>query len=196
MKNLFALAFLIMLTINSYGQTDPLPSLINLTLRYNIAQSRYEVYGRPTFSAANFNWGSAQVSIVAPAGVPNSAFTVTSVAGGGWDDVSQVYGPSVASAFDFHGIGSPGKKTDLVANQELLLFHFTIPGNTCVAGLRLFINGSDPVATASGMNGGDFTNVIYSINTNQQQTSLYQLNYDNTGTTCTTCNLVAATLSK
>lgn len=196
MKFLYSLSFLIMVSVSSYGQTTALPPLINLTLRHNISQNRYEVYGRPTFSQANFNWGSSQVSIVAPATVSNALFAVTSVTGGSWDDVSHVYAPAAAPSFDFHGIGSQGKKTDLVANQELLLFHFTIPGNNCVSGLRLFVNGSDPGAGAIGMSGGDFTNVIYSVDANQQQTSLYQFNYDNTGTTCTTCNLVAATLSK
>lgn len=196
MKILLALICLCMLSLSGYSQTGALPSQIGLTLRYNIAQSRYEVYGRPTFSQANFNWGSAQVSIVTPSSVANVAFTVTSAAGGSWDDISQAYSPSAASSSDFHGIGSQGKKTDLVANQELLLFSFTLPGNSCVPGLRLFVNGSDPAATAAGMNGGDFTNVVYTINANQQQTDLHPINYDNTGTTCTTCNLVAATLSK
>ncbi|MCX6218559.1 hypothetical protein [Spirosoma sp.] len=191
MKFLSSLIVLVGLAFTGYSQ-----GLIDLTLRYNIGQSRYEVYARPTFSQANFNWGSAQVSVAAPASIANSPFVVTSVAGGGWDDVSQVYAPAVASTLDFHGIGSQGKKIDLVTNQETLLFYFTLPQGNCVPGLRLYVNGSDPNSAGAGMQGGDFTNVVYTTSTNQQQTNLYQANYANTGTVCTVCNLVAPTLSK
>lgn len=166
---------------------------VDYTLRYNIGPSQYEVYARPTFSQAQYNWGSSQVSIVTPASVANSAFTITSVAAGGWTDNSQVY--SVQGS-DFHGVGSNGLKVDLVANQETLLFTFLLPGGACVPGLRLFVNGSDPDSSVPGMAGGDFSNTMYSANDLLGGTNIYQLNYANTGTVCTLCNLIAPTLSK
>lgn len=190
MKRLFLLTFLLLAVISTYAQSGQ----IDLTLRYNLAQSRYEVYARPNFSQTGFLWGSAQVSVVTPASVGNGAFNVTSHNAGAWDDNSQLYAPAAAPGLDFHGIGSTGRSTTLVANQELLLFSFTLPGNACVAGLRLFVNGSDPGSNPSTMP-GDFTNVVYVAAANNT-TSVYRANYVNTGTLCTDCVLVAPSLSK
>lgn len=192
MKLITFLLFFVGLTLQGYSQ-----NLIDLTLRYSAAQNRYEVYARPTFTQAQFNWGSSQVSIVTPAtSVSNTAFTVTSYFGGSWDDASQVYAPLSAPGSDFHGISSQGKKVDLVANQELMLFSFTLPLSVCVSGLRLFVNGGDPNSGATGMQGGDFTNVIYTTSISQSQTNVFQMVYANSGTSCTVCNLVAPSLSK
>jgi len=189
MKFLSAVVLFLTLAVSSYGQNQ-----IDLTLRYNLAQSRYEVYARPSFSQTDYLWGSSQVSIVAPSSVANAAFAVTSYEGGGWDDNSQIYAPLAASTLDFHGIGSPGKKITLIAGQEKMLFSFTLPGNTCANGLRLFVNGSDPASNAATMP-GDFTNVVYVAAANNT-TSVYRANYANTGTTCSACALVAPSLSK
>ncbi|MCY7358856.1 MAG: hypothetical protein LH609_15635 [Rudanella sp.] len=189
MKFIFAFACFLLLALTSKAQNQ-----LDLTLRYNIAQSRYEVYARPNFSQVDYLWGSSQVSVVTPASLANAAFAITSYEGGGWDDNSQLYGPSAASGSDFHGIGSPGKKITLVSGQEKLLFSFTLPGGVCVNGLRLFVNGSDPGSNPTAMP-GDFTNVVYVAAVNNT-TSVYRANYANTGTTCTACNLVAPSLSK
>ena len=187
MKIIYAFAFFLVTALSSYAQNN-----IDLTLRYSIAQSRYEVYARPNFTQANFLWGSSQVSVVAPASVADAAFTVIPVAAGAWSDTSPTYAPGAAPSFDFHGIGSNGQATSLTANQELLLFTFTLPGNACVAGLRLFVNGSDPASDPINMP-GDYTNVIYA---GGSVSNFYSMNYANTGTTCVVCNLVAPTLSK
>ena len=187
MKTLCLIIAFFAIGLTSYAQNT-----IDLTLRYNLAQSRYEVYARPNFSQTNFLWGSAQITVVAPASVANSAFSVVSVAAGGWNDPSPLYAPTAAPSLDFHGIGTTGNKTTVVANQELLLFTFTLPGNACVSGLRLFVNGSDPGPNPTTMS-GDFLNVIYAAGV---ATSFYDANYANTGTTCTACNLVAPSLSK
>jgi hypothetical protein len=192
MKYFTLLVFCIGLTLQGYSQ-----NVIDLTLRYSVALSRYEVYARPTFTQAQYNWGSSQITVVTPAAsVSDSPFTVTSFFGGGWDDASQVYAPLSAVGSDFHGISSQGKKVDLVANQELLLFAFTLPLSTCVSGLRLFVNGTDPNSGAAGMRGGDFTNVIYTTSVSQSQINVFQMVYANSGTNCTACNLVAPSLSK
>lgn len=187
MKIIHSLLFCLGVTLSSYAQNN-----VDLTLRYNLAQSRYEVYARPNFSQTDFLWGSSQITVVTPASLTNVAFSVSSLDAGGWDDSSPLYAPAAAPAYDFHGIGSSGKKANLVANQELLLFTFTLPGNACLPGLRLFVNGSDPSSNPTTMP-GDFTNVIYAAGV---VASFYNTNYANTGTTCTACNLVAPTLSK
>jgi hypothetical protein len=105
---------------------------------------------------------------------------VTSVNAGAWLDNSLVYAPAAQPANDFHGVGSNGAPVNLVANTEILLFHFTLPGGGCTDGLRLFVNGSDPNSAAAGMGGGDFGNTI----DNGNITDVYVANYNNTGTTC------------
>ncbi len=187
MKLFASLVFFLTVAFTSYGQNQ-----VDLTLRYNIAQSRYEVYAKPTFSQVDFLWGSSQISVVTPGSVANAAFVVASYDGGGWDDNSPVFAPTAAPSLDFHGIGSSGKKITLVANQEKLLFSFSLPGGACVNGLRLFVNGSDPASNAITMP-GDFANVIYAAGVS---TTYYRANYANTGTTCTACNLTAPSLSK
>ena len=187
MKKLVLLLCLLSMGFAGLAQT------VDYTLRYNIGLSRYEVYGRPNFTQAQYNWGSAQVSIVVPVVVANAAFAINSVAAGGWTDNSQVYG---VLGSDFHGVGSNGLKVDLTAGQETLLFTFVLPGGACLPGLRLFVNGTDPDSSFPGMLGGDFANTLYSANDILGATNLYLQNYANTGTVCTACNLTAPTLSK
>ena len=152
---------------------------LEFTLRYNIPLARYEVYARPSSTNATFAWGPSQISIVAPAIVPDAAFTITSVSAGAWQDNSIIIAPTVTPGFDYHGVGSLGAPTNLVMNVEKLIFHFTITGG-CYAGLRLFINGSDPNSAAPGMGGGDFSNTV-SDGLAQER---YIGNYNNLGTTC------------
>ncbi|GAB3022962.1 hypothetical protein [Spirosoma pulveris] len=166
---------------------------VDYTIRYNLTQTRYEVYARPNFTQPQYNWGSAQVTVVTPGSLANAAFTVTSVAAGGWTDNSDVF--DVQSS-DFHAIGSTGLKVNLTAGVETLLFTFTLPGGICLPGLRLFVNGTDPDSSAPGMMGGDFSNTMYSANDISGNSNLYVQNYANTGTVCTNCNLIAPTLSK
>lgn len=187
MKTLLLLVSLLGFAFTGQAQT------VDYTLRYNIGLSRYEVYAKPNFSQTQYNWGSAQVSVVVPAAVANSAFSINSVAAGGWTDNSQVYG---VQSSDFHGIGSNGLKVDLTSGQETLLFTFVLPGGACLPGLRLFVNGTDPDSSFPGMLGGDFANTMYSANDILGASNLYIQNYANTGTVCTTCNLTAPTLSK
>ncbi|MEZ0538343.1 hypothetical protein [Fibrella arboris] len=187
MKTLCLFVYLLCLGLTGMAQT------VEYTLRYNIPLSRYEVYGRPNFTQAQYNWGSAQVSVVTPSSLANAAFSINSVAAGGWTDNSQAYG---VLGSDFHGIGSNGLKVDLTSGVETLLFTFVLPGGVCLPGLRLFINGSDPDSSVAGMQGGDFANTMYSANDALGQTNLYLQNYANTGTVCTACNLTAPTLSK
>jgi hypothetical protein len=153
---------------------------IQLTLRYNIPQARYEVYARPDASNPSFTWGTSQISVVTPASVPDMALVVTSVNAGSWIDNSRIYAPAAQAANDFHGVGSSEAPVNLVANTEILIFHFTLPGGGCTDGLRLFINGTDPNSEAAGMGGGDFSNTI----DNGMNTEVYTSNYDNTGTSC------------
>lgn len=173
-----------------FSGTSLLAQNIELTLRYNLNLSRFEVYARPDATISGFTWGPSQVSLVVPASISNSAFTITSVNGGAWQDNSRVYAPSADPAHDFHGVGSLGAITDLVSGQEVLLFYFNLPLNDCTPGLRLFINGSDPDSEAPGMLGGDFGNTI----DNGLITDVYAGNYDNTGTESSPRDTISATI--
>ena len=75
------------------------------------------------------------------------------------------------------GCQTGGQLTNLVANEEILIFSFISPSGTCVNGLRLFVNGSDPDSSQPGMAGGDFNNSIDNGNFND----IYNANYNNSG---------------
>ncbi len=154
--------------------------LIDLTLKYNAASTRYEVYAKPNFTQNNFTWGPSQISVVVPNSFPDQALLLTSHAAGSWGDNSKIYAPQANTDFDFHGIDSAGALINFVANQEKLIFSFLSPTGTCEAGLRLFINGSDPSSSAPGMLGGDFSNTISGGNNEDS----YGTNYDNGGIVC------------
>ena len=158
---------------------------IQLNLRYNNAESRYEVYALPDATNPAFFWGPSQISVVAPNSVTDFPFLVTSVTAGAWQDNSQIYMPTADPTSDFHGVGSLGATIDFIANQEKLIFHFVLSGGGCVPGLRLFINGTDPGSSDPGMAGGDFSNTIFGVG-NAGAQEYYVGNYNNTGTTCDT----------
>jgi hypothetical protein len=156
---------------------------LEFSIRYNLMESRYDVYALPEESNTSFFWGPSQISVVVPVTVADSPFSVTSITGGAWQDNSDVYSPAVTPGFDYHGIGSLGASTPLQAGVELLIFHFTMPGANCVPGVRLYINGSDPNSGADGMQGGDFSNTIFGVGSSGGG-EYYVGNYDNNGTNC------------
>lgn len=174
-KMLLFSAFLVMQSLFAQQELD-------FTIRYDDTNSRYEVYAKPNFTQSNFTWGPSQISVLVPANFPDQALLITSHAGGSWGDNSIVYAPSSSPNYDFHGVQTGGQLTNLVANQEKLVFSFVSPSGSCVTGLRLFINGSDPNSSQPGMAGGDFANSI----DNGNLADIYNTNYNNTGSTCTT----------
>jgi hypothetical protein len=132
---------------------------ITLRLAFNADQNRYEVYAKPTFTAPNYTWGPSQVSVVLPADVADGSLAVRSTEAGLWLDQSAVFAPASAPNDDFHGFASQGGKTDLVANEEHLLFDFSMPQGF-VVGVRLFDNQIDPSSAHAGMQGGDFSSYL------------------------------------
>ncbi|SOE20526.1 hypothetical protein SAMN06298216_1015 [Spirosomataceae bacterium TFI 002] len=192
MKKVFVVVFLLAGLSSAYCQDTNM----DLTIRFNSVQQRYEVYAKPATSRS-YNLGPSQISIVFPAAVADQALTfgnnnLTSVNGGTWSDNSRIYAPSNTPAVDYHGFGSTGSPINLVAGQDLLMFHFTLSGG-CIAGLRIFENGVDPASNASAnMNGSDFGNTFPDANFIDHYNSVYA----NTGTSCTVeCNVSAPQLS-
>ncbi len=163
---------------------------IQFTVRWNIPNNRYEVFAKPNFTSTSFTWGPSQVGLVLPASTPNQAINVTSVNAGNWVDKSRVFAPLADTVHDFHGVVSDGDMTNLTNGVETLLFTFTLPDGQCRSGVRIFVNGSDPSSSASGMAGGDFKNTIFS------GVEAYGSNYNNTGTLCNNCNITAPELIK
>ena len=158
---------------------------VELNLRYNTVESRYELYARPDADDPTFFWGPSQISLVVPSSIPDLPLVITSVAAGAWQDNSQVYAPTVTPGVDYHGVGSLGAPVNFTANQEVLIFYFTIPGGGCMEGLRIYNNGADPTSSDPGMAGGDFSNTIFAIsNTMPAGGESYVGNYDNDGTEC------------
>lgn len=189
MKKIFLITVLGLISMASFAQNK-----IDLTVKWNAAQSRYEVYARPNFTNSSFTWGPSQITVVVPASAPNNSLTVTPQSAGTWGTVlnNQVFAPNADSAHDFYGVQSGGATVALSANTETLLYFFTFPNGQCIDGVRLFVNNSDPSSSASGMNGGDYKNAI----DNGLLTDVYNSNYNNTGTSCSTCNITAPELIK
>lgn len=173
-----ALFILCFLTNISIGYTQDL----DFTLRYNTADNQYEVFGRANNSQPNFFvGGGSQLSIVLPETVPNSPLIINTVAGGLWTDNSQIFAPAATPNVDYHGIASNGSFMDWVFGEEILLFTFNIPNQTCLDGIRLFDNDNDPNSSEPSMNGGDFQNYFANAFTFLDH---YRSNYNNIGTSC------------
>jgi hypothetical protein len=189
MKKILFLALCGFMSFTSFAQ-----GLIDLTVKWNATQSRYEVYARPNFTSASFTWGPSQVTVVVPATAPDALLTINSVNAGGWslNTSNQVFAPAASPNNDFNGVQSSGQSVALTANQETLLFTFTFSDGQCRDGVRLFVNSSDRSSSASGMKGGDYKNAI----DNGMVADVYNINFNNTGTTCTTCSITAPELIK
>ena len=148
---------------------------VNFTIRYNSISSEYEVYGTPDFDDPFFFvGGGSQLTVVLPDSVGDSPFAITTINGGIWVDNSQIYAPAADPIHDFHGIASNGSSLIFANDQELLLFTFSLPGDACLPGIRLFENDSDPQSNAPGMGGGDFNNFFANVFTFQDT---YHSNY-------------------
>jgi hypothetical protein len=133
-------------------------SQLRLRIAYNNTSAKYEVYANPTFTNARFTWGPSQITVVVPKEVADAPITARSVTGGVWLDQSNIFAPAAALDSDFHGFISQGAQTNLTANQELLLFDFSLP--KFLAGVRLFDPAKDPNSAAPGMRGGDFKSYV------------------------------------
>ncbi len=172
---LFFLAFFINQNVGKAQEVD-------FTLRYNATDNQYEVYGQPNFSQAQFFvGGGSQLSIVFPASIPNNPLVINTVEGGIWTDNSRIYAPSATPNLDYHGIASNGSFMDWTFGTETLLFTFSIPNETCVDGIRLFENGSDPSSAEPSMRGADFANYFANAFT---FADAYRSNYNNQGISC------------
>lgn len=190
MKKYFLIAAFMLSGLASFSQ-----GTIQLNLKWNSSASRYEVYARPNFTLSNFPWGPSQISVVVPNSSPDASLGITSIAAGSWTDNSKVYTTSAtvpAQTNDFHGVESNGSSISLTSGVETLIFTFIFNDGQCRDGVRLFVNNSDPGSNVSYMNGGDFRNSI----SNASLQDVYLSNYDNTGTICNPCNVVAPELIK
>lgn len=143
---------------------------ISLKIKYNSEENNYEVYAKTNFTRKNFLWGPSQITIVVPSTLPNEKLRIRNLDGGTWEDNSLIFAPEVSKKRDFHGLSSSGNKTDLVENNETLLFYFSLPEKVAVSEVQIFDNLKDPKSGDKGMNGGDFQNSI----TDDKGKELYQ----------------------
>ena len=189
MKKILFLAILGFMSLTSFAQ-----GTIDLSVKWNSALSRYEVYARPNFSSSSFTWGISQITVVVPASAPDALLSISSFNGGGWGLAAsnQVFAPASSPGNDFNGIQSSGQPVALTQGQETLLFTFTFADYLCRDGVRLFINNSDPASSALGMKGGDYKNAI----DNGLVADVYNINYNNAGTSCSACAITAPELIK
>jgi hypothetical protein len=143
---------------------------ITLKIKYNSEENNFGVYAKANFTRRNFLWGPSQITITLPASLPNEKLRIKNLDGGTWEDNSLIFAPEVNNTRDFHGLSSSGNKTDLVENNEILLFYFSISEKVVANEVRLFDNNKDPKSSDKGMNGGDFQNSI----TDDKGKELYQ----------------------
>lgn len=159
---------------------------LDFNLRYDIEMDRYEVYVRPDASDIDFQVNNARITVVTPA-LGNTSLMINDVLLD-WASTSSVNAPAAAPDNDFFDVVvSSGEQINLVANQEALLFYFSLDGG-CVDGVRLFENSTDPGPTESGMIGNDYSNSISAIG-NEGPGEYYDANYDNNGTSCSVASL-------
>ena len=189
MKKIFLITILGFMSMASFAQNK-----IDLTVKWNAAQNRYEVYAKPNFTNATFTWGTSQITVVVPASAPDNSLSLTSVNAGGWSIAAsnQIFAPPADLNHDFHAAQSIGQAVAFTANTEILLYYFTFSDGLCRDGVRLFVNGSDPSSSASGMKGGDYSNAI----DNGLLVDVYNSNYSNSGTSCLACSITAPELIK
>nr|WP_290934656.1 hypothetical protein [Haliscomenobacter sp.] len=116
--HLFSCLLFLFLGISATAQN------LQLTVRYSIPNTRYEVYALPSTSNATFFWGPSQISIVVPASVPNADLVITSVEAGAWDDNSNAFAPGAAPGSDFHGLGSLGAPVNFIRWTREIDFPF------------------------------------------------------------------------
>ncbi len=179
---------------NPLNPCDPNPSSpactvnpsVDFTIRFDAATCTFEVYALPNFTATDFFVASgSQIAIVLPSTVDDAPLVITSVNGGLWLDSSQVFAPAADTANDFHAISTDGSGFDFVEGEELLLFTFVLPNNTCCAeGTRLFNNDTDPQSDEPGMANGDFNNYCADVFVLDDY---YNDNYENNGIVCDPC---------
>lgn len=181
---------LLIITCATWTTSHAQQNSVQLNVRWNTQNNTYEVYAKPNFTQTNFTWGPSQIGIVLPDVTPDQPIGVTSLSAGTWTDKSRVFAPLADASHDFHGIVSDGDIVSFTNGVEKLIFTFILPDGQCRDGVRLFVNSSDPASSAAGMAGGDFKNTIFS------GTEAYAGNYNNTGTKCSTCNIVAPELIK
>jgi len=180
MRKLLQLALVVLFVFSFGGYLQG--QNIDFTLRFNATTSVYEVYGKPDFDDnAFFVGGGNQLSLLFPAAVNDAPIAIQTVNGGLWLDNSQIYAPAADPVHDFHSIASNGSIVTFVNDEELLLFTFSFPGNSCISNIRLFENETDPQSNDPGMGGGDFNNYFANI---FDFINYYNENYNNNGTIC------------
>lgn len=146
MKRFFALTSLLMFVTVMYAQVPDMRT----NLRYDDNLCRYEVYVEPSANYADFNMGPSQIVIAVPhdiiANYPttrSSAFNITTEEPSGaiWSIIDYADKDQIGSYdedYDYYSVAHLGGNLGaLTANQEILLFHFTLPNN-CIDGLRLW----------------------------------------------------------
>jgi hypothetical protein len=107
----------------------------------------------------------SKFSVVVPAAIANSAFTVVqnvNPPGMSWTQGNSIYAPAADPASDYHaftisGGGGGNAYPVFTVGTDILLFKFTIPHVGCENGVRCFINEIDPNSAQPGMSGIDFS---------------------------------------
>jgi len=145
---------------------------VDLSLRFNAEKTAYEIYAKPDFSKGEFLMGAgSQVTVLIPADFQNQPLIAIASHGNQWIDQSPTYAPSAQPKSDFHTFILQGGTFNFQANQETLLFSFSLPLNYDHKEVRLFVNQLDRNSTkklenyiANDVTLTDFYRQNYAIN--------------------------------
>ncbi|WP_238808491.1 hypothetical protein [Emticicia aquatica] len=146
---------------------------ICLTIKNNPSKNSFGVYAKTNFTQSKFRFSSAQISIVLPTIASNDKLTIHNVSNGNWVEKSKASSPEVDCKRDYIGLWLVDGKYDFIANEETLLFEFSLNKKVLIDEVRLFENKEDPKASELGMKSIDFSNLLIDEDGNH----LYKFNY-------------------
>jgi hypothetical protein len=143
-------------------------SQVQYDIVYNPASGLYEAHAYVVGASLDFPSTipfPSKFSVVVPSAISNQPFAVVQSVnppGLQWSQNNSIYAPAAATDVDFHaftmaGGGGGNAYTTFTVGTDILLFKFSIPYTGYLAGMRCFINGSDPNSSAPGMQGIDFS---------------------------------------
>ena len=171
MKKIILIAFM---AAASATMASAAVTSVDYRIDYNPATCQYDVKlvvlaGSATIVTDRFV-GTAKLTLVLPTGTvfdPSNNQTAgepkntAGTAGVKWNNSNYIVAPASAPTNDFVDFNAPTSGTrysSISGPTTITLFSLSIPSSTCGAGIRLFVNGSDPNSSAAGFGGADLSN--------------------------------------
>lgn len=191
MKNLKLYTHLTLFLFCLFSIVNEVNAQVEYSIKLQPDQVTYIVYLRPsvTWSGAQGQTGTSQVTIVAPNGFTLDNLTSTN---GSWSLSTTTIGPTQNSSMTYFDVGLTSLGTsdiDYTMGVEEELFRFTYNGN-CLGAVELIENGTDPFFGNGTVNVG---NQVTTFGSGLQ--NAWVGNYDTGAANCSSCGANAGTFS-